>query len=377
MKKTKLIFITSMLISSLCLSSCEMEKYDDNTAKSDISEVTSETDSTGITESEPVNISETSPVTTSESFADIGQQDMRIISDLSTEGETYYTLNNFVFPVSNEYKLYDTGIGCMEFKSVNTGNVIYFGYDPDTNSTSTYSDSLDILKEYSEMNNAEFNEEKSYNGLCGSYYYCGDKADNNLQLCMFVTNSNTADYSDDTRYLQVSVCDFDDFDDITNTLNNTMGKIIYDENEKSSDVQFRTFDCPYFSITENDKWVYGYGDYKMDHDEYYVTFHHSSDGENPSNYTAFSADDNVERNSLEAEAADYLKQDFETKRSEKINYMGYDAIEIILVKEDCRFKYIIFDTGNALITIFSNIGMDNYDSICDDSNEFIKNLIVK
>lgn len=58
--------------------------------------------------------------------------------------------------------------------------------------------------------------------------------------------------------------------------------------------------------------------------------------------------------------------------------MGYDAVEVILASEDNRFIYIIFDNGNALFNVFSNISTgENYNTFCEDSNEFFKSLVIK
>lgn len=367
MKKSFIIML--VMLSVLSFTACGL--IDSSSDKGDETETitTSENDD----EAEETTETDTTEDTTTETTAaEITEPEIQTtiseINDVELNNEDYVSLGEFSFPIAEGF----TNSGTSGDK-----NTLYFENEDKTIIITYFNDDIseavDILKQMADINSAVFSTSMQYNGLYGCFYD-SEKDIKNPVICAVAASSDSPNLSGIMPYLMIQPMGFGGYTEAMSAISVTLENIVCDTSNIQPVSSDDSFECPYFSIESDGNWVLGYSDYKIDHDEYFADFYHISDGNKPTNYTAFSADDNPNRMTVDEAAADYLDQDFDDKKTEKIKFMGYDAVQVTLTDSRSRFRYIIFDTGDALITVFTNISIEEYSEISKDSNEFIKNL---
>jgi len=361
------------MVSALCFASCGAvdQGTDTNDETESVTASESDDESEEITETDIIE-DETTDTATVETTAEITETEIQTtaseINNDELNKKDYVSLGEFSFPIAEGFTYSGT-----------TGdqNTLYFENEDKTIIITYFnddiSDAVNVLKQMADINSAVFSTSMQYNGLYGCFYD-SEKDIKNPVICAVAASADSPNLSGIMPYLMIQPMGFGGYTEAMTAISVTLENIVCD----TSNIQFvpsdDSFECPYFSIKSDGNWILGYSDYKVDHDEYFADFYHISDGNNPTNYTAFSADDNPNRMTVDEAAADYPEQDFDDKKTEKIKFMGYDAVQVTLTDSRSRFRYIIFETGDALITVFSNISNKDYSEISKDSNEFIKKL---
>lgn len=373
MKKSIIIMLA--LVSGLCFSSCGAVEQGAETNDETESITTSENDDESEETTEANTIEdETTETTSVETTSVITETEIQTtIPEINynvSNKEDFISLGEFSFPIAEEF----TYSGTMGDK-----NTLYFDNSNQT-ITITYcnndiSETIDILKQMADINSAVFSTSMQYNGLYGCFYDSENDIVNPV-ICAVVAASDSPNLCGIMPYLMIEPIGFGGYTEAMSAINVTLQNIVCDTSNIQPVSLNDSFECPYFSIKSDNNWELGYSDYKNDHDEYFASFHHISDGNTPTNYTAFSADDNPNRMTVDEAAADYLDQDFDDKKAKKGKFMGYDAVQLTLTDSRSRFRYIIFETGDALITVFTNISREKYSEISKDSIQFIKSLVL-
>ena len=376
MKKNVLAMLAALISAVSLFTACSSDKKPDDAddkvmsseADSDLEEVT-EADTT---EEEITEIVTAEAVTTEKVTQTEPPEATAEPADIQSYSDGFVTFNGFEFPVDDRMTDDGSNYFSMEFVSDDENNVLSVTY---------YSDSLDetidILQTIADESNGTLRRNMNFNGLYGCLLSL--KSDDIVQVCALVTSSVSSECDSNTPFVLAEVNGYD-LTEATDILNVTLDGIRYNADHVPADVGYgddtfdEGFDCPYFTVYPDNKWKIGSVDYKTDSDVYDVVFEYADDY----SCVSFTADDNPGRMTVNETANDYLDQSCDGKKSVKTEFMGYDAVEVTVKNDDFNcMKYIIFDTGDALITVWSNIHKDNYDTINQQAEEFIQTLILK